>query len=393
MHPRTAIPVVLAVLLVVGPLGAALGPVLPATASAETTDDGCDMPEDGYEDHVPIRIHGDDDFAYPTEVSGVRCGSGTAEDPYVIGGWELRPLNVYAAFGVDALEPDVEIRHSGPGCQATEPATVSAGAFPVGVAGYAGVRRHGVEIVDTDAHVVIQDNYIHPRPDEEPVDSDRLVGVFVENAANVRIDGNRIGNTSEARLYHGVCMKQVSDVVVANNTIRHTVEETVKSWRGSGLDLVGNVLDTPAEGFADGVRMEFTTDVRLIGNRIANQADTAVYVDDSPGLVVDGNTIEDGGLGLILEDVDGAHLLRNVVRGHTFDGIRVTGSKNVVVEDNNIHGNDDWGLLNNDRPEVDAEMNYWGCPDGPDDADCDDVAGTVDYDPWRSAPVADAGAG
>lgn len=393
MPPRTAIPLSLAVLLVVGPLGTAVGPALPAAPAASASGDGCGAPEDGYEDHAPIRIHGNDDFAHPTEVSGVRCGSGTAEDPYVISGWELRPLNAYAALEVDALAPDVEVRHSGPGCQATAPAAVSAGAFPVGIAGYAGVRRHGVEIVNTDAHVVIRDNYIHPRPDEEPVDSDRLVGVYVENAANVRIENNRIGNTSEPRLYHGVCMKEAQDVVVGNNTIRHTVRDPLHVHEGADIVLRGNTLDVPASETPYGLRVDETSGVVIADNVIRGHKGPAIKTIDAPQPVIRGNTLAASGKGLLLENGDGARIERNVVRDHVRHGIDIGLSRNVEVHDNNIHDNGGYGLQNLDRPQVDAEMNYWGCPDGPDDADCDDVAGTVDYDPWRSEPVADAGAG
>lgn len=381
MPPRTVIPLSLAVLLVVGPLGTAVGPALPASSDPSASGDGCGAPEDGYEDHAPIRIHGNDDFAHPTEVSGVRCGSGTAEDPYVISGWELRPLNLRVGSVDD-----------GAGCHSTAVAGTDVGIFDPGAG--VGVKRHAIELVDTDEHVVIKDNYIHPRPDNNQwINSRRLVGVYVENAANVRIENNRIGNTSEPRLYHGVCMKEAQDVVVGNNTIRHTVRDPLHVHEGADIVLRGNTLDVPASETPYGLRVDETSGVVIADNVIRGHKGPAIKTIDAPQPVIRGNTLAASGKGLLLENGDGARIERNVVRDHVRHGIDIGLSRNVEVHDNNIHDNGGYGLQNLDRPQVDAEMNYWGCPDGPDDADCDDVAGTVDYDPWRSEPVADAGAG
>ncbi|MBN2501691.1 MAG: thrombospondin type 3 repeat-containing protein, partial [Anaerolineales bacterium] len=58
-----------------------------------------------------------------------------------------------------------------------------------------------------------------------------------------------------------------------------------------------------------------------------------------------------------------------------------------TITNNNISGSTNWGLfLYVNAFTQDAENNWWGCADGPDDPACDPVGGVagydVDYDPW-----------
>lgn len=51
-------------------------------------------------------------------------------------------------------------------------------------------------------------------------------------------------------------------------------------------------------------------------------------------------------------------------------------------------GNTGPAILNHDSTTaIDAEMNWWGCPDGPGGAGCDSVVGLVDFDPWSPVPL------
>ncbi|HEV7734644.1 MAG TPA: right-handed parallel beta-helix repeat-containing protein [Candidatus Binatia bacterium] len=57
----------------------------------------------------------------------------------------------------------------------------------------------------------------------------------------------------------------------------------------------------------------------------------------------------------------------------------------VTLSDNAIENNSDAGVVNGAAaPTVDAEDNYWGCPDGPTDGACDSAVGNVDADPFQT---------
>lgn len=61
----------------------------------------------------------------------------------------------------------------------------------------------------------------------------------------------------------------------------------------------------------------------------------------------------------------------------------LTPGASVALENNAITGNSDFGLRNGDAPSpsIDATNNFWGCPAGPGNPGCDDVAGDVALDP------------
>jgi parallel beta-helix repeat protein len=57
--------------------------------------------------HEPIYIYGDDEFTYS---NGVMSGSGTAEDPYIIEGWNISPTNADYGIYVDHTTSHFVIR-------------------------------------------------------------------------------------------------------------------------------------------------------------------------------------------------------------------------------------------------------------------------------------------
>ncbi len=71
-----------------------------------------------------------------------------------------------------------------------------------------------------------------------------------------------------------------------------------------------------------------------------------------------------------------------LVRGLTFDPNSGAGAQDVTVRFNRIAGNTTAGLASTITEEIDAEHNWWGCNEGPNQTGCDAVTGTVDFDPW-----------
>lgn len=83
-------PVVLALLIVGLPLASAV-PAAGAATGPALWDNPDDWPKPGREPHDPIHIRNDGDLVLPDEVSGngVRGGTGTPQDPYVIENWTI----------------------------------------------------------------------------------------------------------------------------------------------------------------------------------------------------------------------------------------------------------------------------------------------------------------
>lgn len=366
--------------------------------------------------HPPIAIRGDDAFSDP--LSGVvnPHAAGTAEDPYVIEGWDLTPLRVQLW--------DLGASPAGYECAST--ANPSFLGFDM-----EGQREffHGIEIKDTTKHVTIRGNWIHARAPEQVVypggpvlvrvDSEGLSGILVENASNVRLEGNTIGDADAAapRLQRGVCARDATNLAIAGNTALNTIHNMVETIRGDGVAITGNVF-AGSRGFgpslqAAGVRTFGTTNVLLENNRVSGHAGPGLHVGISEGARILGNTVEGNGLattevraGIRVGVAHNAVVRDNLVRDNHGYGVYVSNAQGVQVHDNNLVGNCPTtpnapacgqlgfvGLKNNcDTCPVDATLDWWGCTGGPGAAGCDRAEGQVTVVPSRSAPVAGAGA-
>lgn len=379
-------------------LGAAFLLLTPATTGLLPTDqpdpaltppapeDFVERTRDGpYTDHLPIRIRSNDDFELPTAISGVTQGSGTPHDPYIIEGWDLTPL--YIRWGPTGADD------RGVACT------------PVNFNGIGfGVQRHAIEIVDTDAHVVIRNNWIHPYTLTDVgniyVDSKFLIGILLKNADNVRIENNVLGQDDGEMLFRGVCARNVEDLVIEDNKIQHTVYHPLQVFDSQTVKINNNVI-TDSLGYldnaeADGITVSSTDDLTIENNLVRDQARMGIRITWSPQAKILSNTVTDNGLhalgdreGISVTASWAALIQKNVVRNTPEEGIFVWDTNAVTVRWNNLEDN---GVgVRSFGTELMAEENWWGCTGGPGNSGCDDVTGPVDYDPWLTSPVQDAG--
>lgn len=375
MHVRAVPVVAMSLLLVVAPAFGAVGPVVEGPAEEAVPLDGGE-----YEDHPPIRIHGDDDFESP--LSGVVSGSGTEEDPYVIEGWRIQPLHIRMSNqgsddGVGKL---------------CEPAPA------VSTDWWRTSRHHGIEIVGTSAHVVIRNNFVHARDkisvQGRTVDSRDLIGVFLKNADNVRIENNSIGSAEGTELFRGICAEGATNLEIRENSIQRTIHTSVSVKKSSMVTIDGNhILESSGYGsIADGIELNRVNGATVHGNVLNGHQSASISVFSGGNHVIQHNTMTDSrGDGLYMQDVSGPSISYNVVAWNEDDGIRLVDSSNVRANFNNIHDNGLLGVRNGFDP-TDAEHNWWGCEDGPGNPGCDEVDVNVDSNPYLSSPEPDAGA-
>ena len=142
------------------------------------------------------------------------------------------------------------------------------------------------------------------------------------------------------------------------------------------------------------------TAVEISGNTISDllsgNAIALVNGDTDPG-GADGRIVNAEVVGNRLEGADtgiGVRLL-GVVTGTDIDGNSISGFLTGIALEangggaptgtgahfNRIVGNGT-GVANPTAGGMDARNNWWGCNEGPNTADCDSTAGTVDFDPW-----------
>jgi len=246
------------------------------------------------DDHVPIDIRSDGDFSDPTQ--GVRSGTGTADDPYIIADWRIRP----ALLDLD-------------------PAAA-------------------VHIQGTEAHVVLRDLVV-----EAPFGR----GVWLDGAQNVSIDGLALVGQGRALQLDDVRSVDVRDLDIKHSGPDKTAAVLVDG--AAGLYL-GNVV--VADGDGPGVLLRGLDNARVEGLQVSGH-DGGLTVHGSRdvtliGLRTDGND----GDGTALYDVQNLRLLGLVSDGQTGQGLAsgrglvvhdVTGELvGITVRGNHAHGAKVW---------------------------------------------------
>lgn len=236
----------------------------------------------------PIVIASDAGFEAPG--SGVRGGSGTAEDPYVVGGWSIRP--------------------AGPG---------------------------GIVLAGTDAHVVVRGNLL--REGVGPAPAVRLVG-----ADNVTVVDNRVEDVAAALEARGA-----QDLEVRGNVGEDLRQTGLRVEASPRAELTGNALarvDGPA------IQVRGTAPLQVEGNAVSASGsgvvlEAAADLDDPAGVgdgasggdvTVVGNTVDDTSIGIRVQGVAGAQVTGNRVEGAASQGIVLRGSAGVTLEGNVLAG-------------------------------------------------------
>lgn len=259
---------------------AVAGGAMLLSASDAGAQSGTIPPEQGpCEDHEPIKITenvGDQGFVLGPQLfgfttptyrpgSGVLGGTGTPGDPYRIDGWCITPHPDRLRSLEDTSDYDAAIH-----------------------------------IANTDAHVVIRDNFA---PDE----GDFTTGIRVVDAENVRIEAN---------------------------TIADNAAYGVRVARSERVDVRENTIETNGD---DGVRVDDGRRVTVATNTIQANADAAIRLTGTRDSRVKTNDVEANSQGLVLDDADGNRIVGNEIRRSAFlDGIQLYQSENNLVKDNRI---------------------------------------------------------
>jgi len=318
---------------------------------SETLSAGIIIAQPELEPRAPIVITGDDDF---TEANGVRSGSGSEGDPFVIERWEIT----------------------------TEDAD-------------------GISISDTTAHVVIRLCHIYWPEARDPDNN----GIALSNAVNVRVEDCRFqGNYYQMNLIQGSqagvkgCLfldagsgeirSQQSDLELTGSWFRG--EKVALSMTGgndeNGL-VEGNII--VFKGTGNGGIFLYTIDSHVSGNIFMNGTVTAGTTNEDIDFQIHDNTFSGGSAGIWFND-GSPEITRNLIVDHT--GWGVYGSRSTMtLRNNNLFGNKNWGVQNKDDSAIiDAKYNWWGASNGPSGeggGDGDAVSEYVEFDPWLTEPV------
>lgn len=279
-----------------------------------------------YTPHDPIYIEGNNGF---TPENGVVGGSGTADDPYIIEGWEI---NASTAIGID--------------------------------------------IRNTDAYFIIRNCYIH----------DGWSGKY-EGIGFSRVKNGKIEN---CLLYHnydgGIYLNYSSNCYIENCICDNNLN-------GIGLWVCNNITIsncTVKNNFDDGIELLSSHNNYISNCLLENNLDGFLLWFATKNIITDCKIINASAFG-VLSWIAGSNYIKNSDIQKNLVGFYCSLST-LKINYNNIYHNYQFGLFATDCI-IDATNNWWGSEDGPGGrgpGKGDSIiwaTSIVSYRPWLQKPV------
>ncbi len=348
--------------------------------------------------HAPIEITSNQDF---TSENGVREGTGTESDPFVIEGWEIDATegNGISVRGTDAHFVLRNLRVNAWGHRTG----IGLGALRNGVIENVTVEGSGRNstaiVVLTSDNIRISEATIHRK----------FYGIRASWSTNLSFENNRISETYIGFYLYGnrwvnlarndlmtmetpIYMRWMEDVILTSNSIQDSVEPihinainvTLESntFDNGGILLEGEeranynthnitpdnlVLGRPILYYrdctnlqVDGVAVGQLIVANCSGVRIANlevsRAVAALQLAFADSVVIEDNALLlNGGYGLRMMSVSDATVARNHIVSNGYGGISLDSVQGVTLTDNNLVGN---GALS-ESYHFDTHMHYW----------------------------------
>lgn len=187
---------------------------------------------------------------------------------------------------------------------------------------------------------------------------------------NTTINGFKI--ISDGIQIHGIYSTGVSaeNITIRNNYITGLKEGGIVLQSGDRSIIEDNNITS--NGYW-GIYL-YSAAEGLVRNNIINGNGA-----DNPG--ADG-----GGIKLEASDSSNLNITGNTIEDNDKNGIYFSQAfSGTVIHNNNIQGNTQYGIRNDNSPTVDATLNWWGDISGPGGAGGgagDHVSSNVDYSPW-----------
>jgi parallel beta-helix repeat protein len=194
--------------------------------------------------HDPIYLNGNDNF---TSANGVVGGSGTADDPYIIDGWNI-----------NASSAD------------------------------------GIKISNTNAHFIIRNCYVYGGH-----------GILFDNTINGIVDNNTVENS-----FVGIWLDGSRNNIVSNNIVKSrkviwfNQDNELVLGNSNGIYLYesdNNLIENNiVEGNSKGITLDDYSDYNIILNDIVDSNDYGFYLDSSDNNLINNSTAKNNSWGIYL---------------------------------------------------------------------------------------------
>jgi len=158
--------------------------------------------------------------------------------------------------------------------------------------------------------------------------------------------------------------------------------------------IIGNLCKDNDEG----ISLQHSSNNNWIINNTFMNNRRGIFLWSSNNIIIINNVISANkeGAGIELNDSSHIKIYYNDVLAN-WRGIMIEGNSSIDIDihHNNIIKNVEWGLLNEAPRMIDATLNWWGDPSGPetrrfveetDQQDPEEIRGNIVYDPWLTEP-------
>jgi len=182
--------------------------------------------------------------------------------------------------------------------------------------------------------------------------------------------------------------------ILANNTSNFNSGTGIFLHMMSNNNMIVNNTNNFNKG---GIVFEFVDNNHISKNMCLNNGGPGISIWGSRDNTIINNKCNLNEVGISLENSFHNEIYYNNIlmnwRGIVIAGENSNGNE---IHQNNIAKNVEWGLLNDAPKEVNATLNWWGSPYGPqvcqfveetDSEDPEEIRGNVLYRPWLTAPI------
>jgi parallel beta-helix repeat protein len=242
----------------------------------------------GLKAHEPIIILGDQGF---TPESGVTGGSGTAEDPYIIEGWEIDAQGRFGIY-IERTEAYFIIKN----CK-----IYGAGSRPFPL--YAGIRW-----------LIVKNGKI----EDSEISSNKGDGIWISASSNVEVRRNWIQENGD----YGIILDDVTEAIIEENTIR-------RNGNGIGLGIYAGSHDNQIQfnEIADNLLFGLILREGSLGNIVSQNwigpsfIGVWVYGANTNDNEISGNLIlGNGAYGIRLNSSEGNKIYYNTLLSNRYNG-------------------------------------------------------------------------
>ncbi len=357
--------------------------------------------------HEPIRIQSDAEFQGPDILTGngVRGGSGTADDPYVISDWRIQASTGQPAIFIHGTTVHVLIQNVtvdvAPGTEASL-LFLTGGHFDVRdvrIGGAPGdvwfdevysARMERIIMADGDLYVrhvpsvtairnqlgsgtlaleptgetTVVKNLIYGRPGASGID---IANSFTDESwFPTVLEGNQVHNAG----LHGITAGSLFTGHVCDNLV-------LGARQGHGISILLN---------------ERAEDFRVCDNFVRDATEAALDVSRGTALRVVNNTLRESVIGFDYQDsagiVEDNFIVANTIGVRTFsenDPSLLVFRHNILLE------NEQAASSAHDKGPYDLRWNYWGTETDPratgEKDGTNQIQGAILYDPWCADPA------